>query len=74
MKQLKLPEIYGVKEHPIPWLTEILNGVEHANFFEARSTEYSKAATKGQWHGDSGVWSEFDRLLTKRTDNTLPAE
>lgn len=62
MKQLKLPAIYGVKEHPIPWLTEILNGVEHANFFEARATEYSKGATKGAWHGENGVWEMFDRM------------
>ena len=60
LDQLKLPPIYGAKEHPLPWLTEILNGVEHANFFEARATEYSKGATKGDWHGDEGVWSSFD--------------
>jgi ribonucleoside-diphosphate reductase beta chain len=65
MKQLKLPTIYGVKEHPIPWLTEILNGVEHANFFEARATEYSKGATKGAWHGDNGVWEMFDKMKKK---------
>ena len=65
--QLGLPKIYGVSEHPLPWLTAILNGVEHANFFEARATEYSKAATKGEWHGDAGVWSNFDKLLDKRT-------
>ncbi|MBL4618038.1 MAG: ribonucleotide-diphosphate reductase subunit beta [Robiginitomaculum sp.] len=59
--QLKLPKVYGVSEHPIPWLTEILNGVEHANFFEARATEYSKGATKGEWHGDAGVWDMFDK-------------
>ncbi len=64
--QLGLPKIYGVTEHPIPWLTAILNGVEHANFFEARATEYSKAATKGDWHGDSGVWSNFDQMMEKR--------
>jgi ribonucleoside-diphosphate reductase beta chain len=64
--QLGLPKIYGVIEHPIPWLTAILNGVEHANFFEARATEYSKAATKGDWHGDVGVWSAFDHMLEKR--------
>ncbi len=72
MKQLKLPTIYGVKEHPIPWLSEILNGVEHANFFEARATEYSKGATEGDWHGDKGVWSQFDQALAKRTE--VPAE
>jgi ribonucleoside-diphosphate reductase beta chain len=60
--QLKLPAIYGVKEHPIPWLSEILNGVEHANFFEQRATEYSKGATGGEWHGSEGVWSNFDKM------------
>ena len=64
--QLGLPKIYGVAEHPIPWLTSILNGVEHANFFEARATEYSKAATKGDWHGDSGVWTNFESMMEKR--------
>ena len=64
--QLGLPKIYGVTEHPIPWLTAILNGVEHANFFEARATEYSKAATKGDWHGGEGVWSNFETLMEKR--------
>ncbi len=64
--QLGLPKIYGVTEHPIPWLTAILNGVEHANFFEARATEYSKAATKGDWHGGEGVWANFDTLMEKR--------
>jgi len=66
LTQLGLPKIYEVAEHPIPWLTAILNGVEHANFFEARATEYSKAATKGDWHGDQGVWSAFDHMLEKR--------
>jgi len=64
--QLGLPKIYGVTEHPIPWLTAILNGVEHANFFEARATEYSKAATKGEWHGGAGVWENFDQMMEKR--------
>jgi ribonucleoside-diphosphate reductase beta chain len=64
--QLNLPKLYGQTEHPIPWLTAILNGVEHANFFEARATEYSKAATKGDWHGESGVWSNFETLMEKR--------
>jgi ribonucleoside-diphosphate reductase beta chain len=64
--QLGLPKIYGVNEHPIPWLTAILNGVEHANFFEARATEYSKAATRGDWHGGEGVWSNFDTMMDKR--------
>jgi ribonucleoside-diphosphate reductase beta chain len=74
LKQLELPIVYGVTENPLPWLQVLLSGVEHANFFEARSTEYSKAATTGQWHGADGVWSEFDRLKAKRSENTLPAE
>ena len=68
LRQLQLPEVYGVKENPLPWLQSMLSGVEHANFFEARSTEYSKAATKGQWHGADGVWSSFDNMLAKRAE------
>ena len=66
LRQLALPEVYGVKENPLPWLQSMLSGVEHANFFEARSTEYSKAATRGQWHGDQGVWAAFDAMKAKR--------
>ncbi len=77
LTQLQLPIKYGyfkqdhntyeqIKPHPIPWLTEILNGVEHANFFEQRSTEYSKVATEGEWHGDAGVWSMFDKYNGKK--------
>lgn len=49
LMQLGLKEIYMVDQNPLPWLDEILNGVEHTNFFENRSTEYSKAATTGTW-------------------------
>jgi ribonucleoside-diphosphate reductase beta chain len=74
LRQLKLEPIYGIDKHPLPWLTEILNGVEHANFFEARATEYSKGATKGEWHGEDGVWSNFDKWKTQKSANELPAE
>lgn len=47
--QLGLKEIYMVEENPLPWLDEILNGTEFANFFENRVTEYSKASTEGSW-------------------------
>ena len=67
MGQLKLKPIFGVEKHPLPWLSEITNGVEHANFFEARATEYSKGATKGDWYGDDGVWSQFDQIRSKVT-------
>jgi ribonucleoside-diphosphate reductase beta chain len=75
LKQLGLPAVYEVKENPLPWLQSMLSGVEHANFFEARSTEYSKAATRGQWHGEAGVWAEFDRMQARRgAEGVLPAE
>src|SRR5246127_5026153 len=65
LRQLHLPEVYGVKENPLPWLQSMLSGVEHANFFEARATEYSKAATRGAWQGPDGVWTEFDKMMEK---------
>lgn len=58
LQQLGLPAIYLIDEHPLPWLQPLLNGVEHANFFETRATEYSKAATRGNWNE---VWDAFDR-------------
>jgi ribonucleoside-diphosphate reductase beta chain len=72
LTQLKLPPVFGwfaeteagykqTRPHPLPWLVEILNGVEHANFFEQRATEYSKAASRGSWDGEDGVWALFDR-------------
>ena len=63
-----------MKENPLPWLQGLLSGVEHANFFEARATEYSKAATRGQWHGPDGVWAEFDKMQSRRSQNVLPAQ
>lgn len=73
LRQLNLPEQYGGnRENPLPWLQSMLSGVEHANFFEARATEYSKAATSGRWEGESGVWANFDALLEKRASATSP--
>ncbi|NVK20283.1 MAG: ribonucleotide-diphosphate reductase subunit beta [Methylocystaceae bacterium] len=76
LTQLKLPTLFGyfkenhgayeaLKPHPLPWLVEILNGVEHANFFEQRATEYSKGASRGSWDGDEGVWDNFERQNSK---------
>jgi len=49
LMQLGLQSVYRIEKNPLPWMEEMLNGVEHANFFENRSTEYSKAATRGTW-------------------------
>lgn len=73
LTQLRLLPVFGyfeeaeggytqLKPHPLPWLVEILNGVEHANFFEQRATEYSKAASKGSWDGEDGVWAAFGKM------------
>jgi ribonucleoside-diphosphate reductase beta chain len=49
LTQLGLQPIYQIGSNPLPWMDEILNGVEHTNFFENRVTEYSKASTTGSW-------------------------
>ncbi|MDF1686973.1 MAG: ribonucleotide-diphosphate reductase subunit beta, partial [Parvibaculaceae bacterium] len=49
LTQLTLLPIYRVDKNPLPWMDEMLNGIEHANFFENRATEYSKASTQGSW-------------------------
>jgi ribonucleoside-diphosphate reductase beta chain len=63
--QLGFAPIYMIDEHPLPWLAPMLNGVEHANFFETRATEYSKAATRGSWND---VWDNFDRRMKAKAD------
>ena len=52
--QLGLKPNYGVKDNPLEWVDWIVGGVEHTNFFENRSTEYSKAATQGSWED---IWA-----------------
>ena len=49
LTQIGLQPMYKTDRNPLPWLEEMLNGVEHTNFFENRSTEYSRAATQGTW-------------------------
>lgn len=56
LQQLNLDPIYASDKNPLPWMDEMLNGVEHTNFFENRATEYSRASTGGTWEdvfGDS---------------------
>ncbi len=49
LTQLGLQPLYRLDRNPLPWLDEMLNAVEHTNFFENRSTEYSRASTAGTW-------------------------
>ena len=48
--QLGLQPIYAKDaKNPLPWMDQMLNAIEHTNFFENRATEYSKASTRGTW-------------------------
>ncbi|WP_086632447.1 ribonucleotide-diphosphate reductase subunit beta [Commensalibacter intestini] len=49
LTQLGVDTLYDIDKNPLPWMDEMLNAVEHTNFFENRSTEYSRAATEGTW-------------------------
>jgi ribonucleoside-diphosphate reductase beta chain len=71
LSQLGLRPMFMVEDHPLPWLAPLLNGVEHANFFETRATEYSKAATRGNWNE---VWDNFDRRKAAKANDTVDAE
>lgn len=60
LRGLGLKSIFRVgRKHPLPWLTPLLSGHEHANFFEQRATEYSKAATTGTWEDVRNRMSEI---------------
>lgn len=47
--QLGLKANYKVKDNPLPWFDDMIGGVEHANFFEARATGYSKGSVSGSF-------------------------
>ncbi|MDP2372631.1 ribonucleotide-diphosphate reductase subunit beta, partial [Reyranella sp.] len=50
LQQLTLQPIYrSDAKNPLPWMDQMLGAIEHTNFFENRSTEYSKASTRGTW-------------------------
>lgn len=51
---LGLKGIFKVKKNPLPWVEEMINVPTHANFFEARSTDYAKGALSGSW---DKVWA-----------------
>jgi ribonucleoside-diphosphate reductase beta chain len=63
--------MFMIDDHPLPWLAPLLNGVEHANFFEQRATEYSKAATRGNWNE---VWDNFDLRKGAKAANDAPGD
>lgn len=49
MAALGYKPLYGIAKNPLPWIDDMMNAVEHANFFENRATEYSRATTRGTW-------------------------
>lgn len=50
LTQIGLQPIYrSDARNPLPWMDQMLNAIEHTNFFENRATEYSKASTRGTW-------------------------
>ncbi len=49
LMQLGLKANWKIETNPLPWIDELLGSVVHTNFFEARSTEYSKGGVKGDF-------------------------
>lgn len=47
--------IFKVKTNPLFWVEEMLNAPGHSNFFEARSTDYSRGVHTGSW---SKFWTK----------------
>ena len=70
LQQLNLEPVFGISRNPLPWMDQMLNGAEHTNFFENRSTEYSKASTQGSWEEVfddsvfSGTYERDDKTVT----------
>lgn len=48
LNELGLDTIYNV-DNPLKWLDILVNGKEHTNFFENRSTDYAKGGVLDDW-------------------------
>lgn len=55
LQGLGLDPIFGIEKNPLVWLDYMMSGVEHANFFENRATEYAKGTLTGSWND---VWAQ----------------
>jgi hypothetical protein len=64
LRSLNLDPVYNLDKNPLPWMDLMLNADEHANFFEQRSTEYTKASTKGSWDEAFGAMLASSTLET----------
>lgn len=62
LEGLTLKPLWGITENPLPHVDYLSSGLEHANFFETKPTEYAKASLTGSW---SNVWGSS--LLTRDT-------
>lgn len=49
LSRIGLPILYKVDKNPLEWLSVMVNGREFVNFFEARSTAYSKGSLIQDW-------------------------
>lgn len=68
LEMLGLPKAYNLQGSDVhDWIVPLVGGVEHANFFETRATEYSKGSTKGTW---DQVWDNFDKYNSRKLATT----
>ena len=52
LQQFGFPIQFGDPNPFESWSHQLMGGIEHANFFETRAIEYSKATTQGEWTDD----------------------
>ena len=55
LQGIRLEPIFDIKKNPLVWLDYMMNGVEHTNFFENRSTAYARGTLRGSW---ADVWAQ----------------
>jgi ribonucleoside-diphosphate reductase beta chain len=60
LQGIMLEPIFNVGKNPLIWLDYMMSGVEHANFFENRATEYAKGTLTGSWND---VWAQPEDVV-----------
>ena len=65
LRQLDLPEVYGVKENPLPWLQRLLRASSTPTS-SRRARRNIQGGDPGQLARREGVWAQFEKVMASR--------
>ena len=66
LRQLELPDVYGVRENPLPWLQSLLSASSTPTSSRPAPRNIPRPRPPASGTATTGVWGEFDRMMARR--------